>query len=270
MQKKTVHITIIIFLSFIIFEKNINRYISILYTGVTHFFYEYIQLIKNKNNIYKITMEYYKMKKKLIENKFLESEVKFYKQFINNNNTYNKNLVLCQVINIINTKQEKFIIINKGKNDGILQDMVVITNENVILGRICYIYDYFSIVKLLDNEDQYIAGIIDNKVEFMLKGCRLIEDGHMVSIAVDNKKNLIFSNDSIVYTSGKGLIYPPGYIIGILKNNSSYSSHCLQYKVQNSYNLNTLQYCFIIFESNHKKNIDFIMKYYKELLKKDF
>jgi rod shape-determining protein MreC len=260
MQKKTFHIILAVIILLLFFETHINKYVSFVYMSITKYFYQYTKLIQNKKKFYKIIAEINKIKRMNYENHFLKQEIDLYRYFINNGKVFNKNLLLTEVLGYVNTKKEKFIIINKGSEDFISEDMVVITTDNVILGRITVVYDYFSIVKLLDNDDQYIAGIIDKKIEFMIKGQRSQQEYTMNVINVVNKYNLPIENNMLVYTSGKGLVYPAGYCIGVVNCIDSKGAipHII---IKNMYEIDALDYCYIIVPPNHKKNIEFMMQY---------
>lgn len=264
-QKRIGHIIVWIFLVILFFEGSINRYVGIAWVKLSSFCFVYINLFKNKNSFHALLYYYNNLKKMHAENQFLAQEILFYKQFLNNGNTFHKNLLFSEILDMVSTKKEKFIIINRGKNDFIDENMVVVSLDNVVLGRITSVYDCFSIVHLLDNDDQYISGIINQGIKVMLRGSRSIEDGTMEVITINNEYNALLENNMVVYSSGKGLVYPPGYVIGTLVESQSNS---VAWKVKNNYDINTLLYCYVIVPTNHKRNMEFLMKY-KNILNRE-
>ena len=101
------------------------------------------------------------------------------------------------------------IFIDKGKNDGIVQDMVVISGEGLV-GRVREMGETMSKVMLVNDIDSKVGAIVQrNRDQGLLIGtsegkCKLI----YLSLDSDVKKG-----DKIL-TSGMGGIYPKGILIG--------------------------------------------------------
>lgn len=107
------------------------------------------------------------------------------------------------------------ITINKGSRSGITLDMAVITGDGLI-GRVSKVGNNTSEVKLITTND------VNNKISVMIKtnddtiyGIMSGYDNETNSLQVSstNKK---FSNleNSLVYTSGMGGVFPSGILIG--------------------------------------------------------
>ena len=110
------------------------------------------------------------------------------------------------------------ITINKGSKSGIKENMAVVSNKGLI-GKIIKVSSTTSEVKLLTTSD------INNKISVMIKnnndtiygilsGYNLNEN-YLEVTSINKDTNNI--NESFVYTSGMGGIFPSGIIIGKVK-----------------------------------------------------
>lgn len=107
------------------------------------------------------------------------------------------------------------ITINKGKSSGIKEEMAVITGDGLI-GRVSKVGNNTSEVKLITTND------VNNKISVMIKTLddtiygimsSYDSDTNTLQVTSTNKK---FDNleNSLVYTSGMGGVYPSGILIG--------------------------------------------------------
>lgn len=107
------------------------------------------------------------------------------------------------------------ITINKGKSSGIKEDMAVITG-NGLIGKINKVGSTTSEVKLITTNDT------NNKISVMIKtkndtiyGILSGYDENKNTLQVTSvNKTIEIENDSKVYTSGMGGIFPSGILIG--------------------------------------------------------
>lgn len=238
----------------------IQYYFIHIYLAVIKKIHQYSLMYKNNTEIYKLIANYQIYKKKYYEIKFLEKELNVYKNKINNGNTFYKNTLLTEIIGYINNKKEKFIIINRGKIDNIVKNMVLIDNKNCILGKIVEIYDYYSKVLLIDNKDQYISVVFENNIEAILQGNCDEKEKTMKVIHIYNNQNKEIKKDDIVFSSGKGLLFPAGYVIGSIIENDT--SNYLNQKIiiQNDYDLSDNNYCYIIIPTDFKRYLTFFLE----------
>lgn len=181
----------------------------------------------NINNIVKdiVFLPYSFIKDKSIikDTSFLESELANKDKEINE---LKKLLSLSEInsdykiINatVINRNMQYFydeVIINKGKNDGIKEDMAVI-NSFGLIGKTIDVNKNNSVVKLITNadiynmlsvqiqlKDKYIYGILNSYDK---------ETNSFIVEGID--QNVIIEENSLVSTTGLGNIYPSGIIVG--------------------------------------------------------
>ena len=111
------------------------------------------------------------------------------------------------------------ITINKGLNDGIEEDMAVI-NSNGLIGRINKVSKTTSEVKLITTNDTNfkISVMIKTKndtIYGILSGYN--QDNNLLEVISVNK-NIEIDNNSNVYTSGMGGVFPSGILIGTVSN----------------------------------------------------
>jgi len=109
---------------------------------------------------------------------------------------------------------QDFILIDKGKKDGILENMPVITEQKVLIGRISETYEKFSKIMLISNKQSSFDAKILNQEECsgVIKGLgnfNLLLD--LISL-----ENEVYPGDVIV-TSYLGGIFPDNLLVGEVK-----------------------------------------------------
>lgn len=105
------------------------------------------------------------------------------------------------------------IVINKGSSSGIKKDMAVISSDGLV-GKINKVSKTTSEVKLLTTNDknEKISVMIktsDDTIYGIMNG---YQDNYLEITSVN--KNINVDNNSLVYTSGMGGIFPSGILIG--------------------------------------------------------
>ncbi len=117
----------------------------------------------------------------------------------------------------ITGKEDQILLINKGTEDGILKDMPVITEEEVLVGRIIESYGNFSKVMLITNKDSsFDAKILKEDNE-------LTEQDLILGVAKGTEKSLLIDlipkekevkRGDLVGTSSKSGLFPGGLLVG--------------------------------------------------------
>lgn len=114
------------------------------------------------------------------------------------------------------------LIIDKGKNDGIVVDMAVV-NENGLIGRISKVNKLTSEIKLITTNDvnSKISVVIENNKENIYGIMNGYDsDKNLLSITLTTK-NIDIIEGSIVKTTGMGGVFPSGIIIGEVVSSKS-------------------------------------------------
>lgn len=147
-------------------------------------------------------------------NQELKSEIEELKKLNNLSSTLTNFNSLSAVV-IERNKMYWFnsIVINKGSSSGIKKDMAVISSDGLI-GKINKVSKTTSEVKLLTTNDknEKISVMIktsDDTIYGIMNG---YQDNYLEITSVN--KNINVDNNSLVYTSGMGGIFPSGILIG--------------------------------------------------------
>ncbi|MBR5782563.1 MAG: rod shape-determining protein MreC [Bacteroidales bacterium] len=191
----------------------------------------------------------------------LDHNAKLMSQLHNNNDTsliqdYTKDDYRFIPANVINNSiyhANNFLLIDKGRKDGIKKDMGVIC-ENGIVGKVANVsYNYASVISMLHPYSVVSARFSDNQ--------------HLANVTWENKdyrfgtvKDIPLhlqpqKGDSLV-TSGFSNIYPADIMIGTIEEMiDSKSKDFNTAKIRFSTNFSTLRHVFII-ENLHQTEID--------------
>lgn len=222
------------------------------------------KMIKNKidsahekNNLYK---KYKKLKKKSDEvnmikasNKNLESEVKKLQDVLDLNNLLSDKVECNATVvsrNIGYWYDE--LTIDKGKKDGVLKDMAVITSKGLI-GRIIKVSNHYSTVKLLSNDN------MDNKISVKIS----VNDGYVYGLIskYDSKintytvegisQNVDIPEGADVVTTGMGTTFPSGLLIGKVKKITTDNFDLSKVvEVESAVNFNDIDYVTVLKREN--------------------
>ncbi|MBU2635354.1 rod shape-determining protein MreC [Patescibacteria group bacterium] len=106
---------------------------------------------------------------------------------------------------------QDFILIDKGAKDAVTEDMPVITQQRVLIGRISEVYEGFSKVMLISHKESSFDAKVDN-ISGVIRGqgnFRILFD------LILREENL--SQGDIVVTSVLGRIFPEGLLVGRIK-----------------------------------------------------
>ncbi len=146
-------------------------------------------------------------------------------------------LALAQVIG--KDISQDSILINKGVQDGLLKNMPIITEQNVLVGRVSEVYDRFSKVMLISHKDSSLdagLGIVRGQGNF-----NLLFD-------LIPREQEIFQED-IVVTNGLDNDFPKGLLVGQIKEvKKSDLEPFQQAEIEPAFNISRLEKVFIILE----------------------
>ncbi|MEA3272929.1 MAG: rod shape-determining protein MreC [Patescibacteria group bacterium] len=107
------------------------------------------------------------------------------------------------------------IIINKGKRDGITNNLPVITKSGILIGKIIKVTQLTSTVLLLSDGNSKIAGMVQNSD----KTIGLIKGGYGLGVRMELiPQTEIIETDEIVITSGAEPEIPKGLLIGTVES----------------------------------------------------
>ena len=217
-------IWIIIFLVFAIvilnfFQKEIRGFIYSFSEPVQKFFWVKGQGISNSlGGILNVGSAAKKISDLETENQKLLSEITLLNSLRDENETLRKALdfrlkdnfkfAFAEIIS--KDIEEDSITINKGTADGLAEGMPVITESNVLLGKISEVYKRSSKVMLISNKKSSLEAKIQNKeIQGVLEG----EGNLSMSLRILPQEKEITGGDLAITTSLGG-IFPENLLIG--------------------------------------------------------
>ncbi|WP_125152608.1 rod shape-determining protein MreC [Clostridium rectalis] len=195
--------------------------------------------LKNKNIELETKAQGYDVLKS--ENESLREVLNFKKQ----NEKYN--FVGCDIVDKSGGSFLDEFVINKGKNDGIEKQMLVITNEGVV-GQIVSVGSNWSIMQILSDENMAIRAKIDSTGENVgiVKGFKDSSNKQLSKLYYLPLNCKIKVGDSIS-TSGLGGLYPKGIRIGKVIDIEEDKGKVMKNAVIEPYaNLNKLEEVFVV------------------------
>lgn len=195
----------------------------------------------------------------LIKNNQLNQKIKNLERLINNyknqeihyqnleklarlKNEYNYDILPARIVLKDNMDWSKTIIINRGRRDGLMPNMAVISGAGLVGKIIDAGYAYSRVLLLIDNTFKVGARLRNSRFAGLLEG-----KGMNKLILNYLPRETIFNKNEEVVTSGLGGIFPPGYLIGTVE-----SSHYEEYgfykyiTVKPAVNFNTLDYVAVV------------------------
>ncbi len=115
---------------------------------------------------------------------------------------------------ILRNTDEDFLLINKGKLDGIEKGMTVMNFQNVLVGRIVEVYDKTSKVLLISDQDtKFSVEVKGEKINGLLRG---IGQGRVLLDLVPKEEEL--SSGDLISTAGLEGGFPQGLLVGKIKD----------------------------------------------------
>ena len=169
-----------------------------------------------------------KYKEVLEENKHLQAENIKYEQVVAYNNELldenerlrkilgmkeeNKLDIKVAKVNFRNQNNlyERFFI-DLGSKDGMAPNMIVLTGDNKLIGKIGKVYNDYSVVDMITGENSNVSALSESNMLGIVKGSN--EDDGTLYFEPNTFQNILQVGEKI-YTSGISDIYPKGLYIG--------------------------------------------------------
>ncbi len=152
--------------------------------------------------------------------------------------------ILAEVVNKSITSRNNYITINRGAKQGIKKGMGVIGSSGVV-GIVWNVSENFSSIQSILHEDTRITSSIEDTPYFG----PLIWEGKDPSVVTltDIPNQLNLKPKARVITSGLGVIFPKGILIGnVLKGGIKGGGSFLDISVKLATNFYALQYVYVI------------------------
>ncbi len=152
--------------------------------------------------------------------------------------------ILAEVVNKSITSRNNYITINRGAKQGIKKGMGVIGSSGVV-GIVWNVSENFSSIQSILHEDTRITSSIENTPYFG----PLIWEGKNPNVVTltDIPNQLNLKPKARVITSGLGVIFPKGILIGnVLRGGIKGGGSFLDISVKLATNFYALQYVYVI------------------------
>jgi len=165
---------------------------------------KYLKEKIEQSNLYKL-----KSKKLEIENNILRKELSLLPPALDN-------YVFVKVTADTQTRYNKTIIINAGKNMDIRKGDAALTFKGLI-GSVFEVYEKYSRVLLISDINSKIpVRVGESNIKAIISGNNTTKIDLLYL-----KENLSFNDNDLVYTSGDGGYFNPGIPVGILRKENS-------------------------------------------------
>lgn len=186
------------------------------------------RIYKIGTNIQETSDAITKYKEVLEENKRLQGENIKYEQVVAYNNELldenerlrkilgmkqeNKLDIKVAKVNFRNQNNlyERFFI-DLGSKDGMIPNMIVLTGDNKLIGKIDKVYSDYSVVNMITGENSNVSALSESNMLGIVKGSN--EDDGTLYFEPNTFQNILQVGEK-VYTSGISDIYPKGLYIG--------------------------------------------------------
>lgn len=212
-------IILLVFLNFRNFLDGIKNIVFKILGTFVHFFKKIIEafvnfiklifqirIIQEENN--KLKNENLILISKLINDENLLDNYKDLERQFGLRSGYRFKLVPANVLGADFQETGEFLIINKGKNDGLEPDMPVVI-DNVLIGKIFQIHTDYSSVILINDDSIKVAAKTQN---FNASGVTKSENGQIFIDLISKDKKL--EEGDVVFTSGRDGVFPANLILG--------------------------------------------------------
>ena len=151
-------------------------------------------------------------------------------------------LLLVDVISRDISKDE--LVINKGKKDGVVSGMPVLTDHKALFGKVSEVYDQFSRVTIISSKNSSFDAEIhdDEEVAGVVKG-----RGNLTLMMDLLPKDKEYKEGDIVVTTSLGGVYPAGILVGRLgKVSKNDVEPSYQAEIRSAFSINETETLFVV------------------------
>src|ERR1700727_950979 len=158
--------------------------------------------------------------------------------------------VPAQVIGSSGSDLSQSIYIDKGSNDGIAQDMAVITAGGIV-GKVLRAYPSTSLVLMINDQSSGVGALLEkSRLQGVLRGT---PDGELVLERVMSDEQV--SPGETVLSSGGDQIFPKGLPVGTISRVSPGKDLFLNIHVRPSANLSHLEEVLVVTEKQEREPV---------------
>jgi len=230
-SKKYLAIVIVLILGLVFlniipgFTKNLGNFVFRLFSPIERFFigtgnkisgfFDMLVSIKNlntENN--RLKQKNLELETEIVKLKEVERENQILKEGLRISIEKQLNLELAIVVGKDIQGPQEWILINKGNNNGLREDMPIISEEFALVGRISEVMPDFSKVILITNKESVVAALIEGERSQGL--VKKEEKGKLFMDFIPRNEKLELAK--MVLTSGMDNIFPKGILVGKIES----------------------------------------------------
>jgi rod shape-determining protein MreC len=193
-----------------------------------------------KDQIEKMRLDQVRLNEDAIQAHRLQSLLAFKEQFI-------EKTVAAQVIGSSGSDLSRSIYIDKGSNDGIAQDMAVITAGGIV-GKVLRVYPATSLVLMINDQSSGVGVLLEkSRLQGVLRGT---PNGEVILERVMSDEQV--APGEIVLSSGGDQIFPKGLPVGTVSAVSPGREMFLSIKVKPAADLSRLEEVLVVTEKQER------------------
>lgn len=181
------------------------------------------------------------LKSQIVELKELEKENSFLRDALNMDLQEEFQLLLANLIS--KDVDGDFIVINKGLKDGVFKNMVLISQEKVLLGRVEEVFENFSRARLItDKKSSFPAEIQESNVTGIVRG----EGNFKLSFDLISQEVSIAKGEKVT-TAALENIFPKALFVGEIERIEKSDLQPFQKaRIRPAFDLKNLEILFVI------------------------
>lgn len=183
-------------------------------------FSSFISELKNITNLAKENLVLKDQNRNLLFQLSSRSELKeqneFFRKALNIGHAKEYGSIDAGIFNVSFTSDGHYVLVNRGSDDGVKKEDIIVTSSGVLVGQIAAVSDHFSRAGLITNSDFKVTVRLLNKETVGISHGMLSDEVWLDFISQDDD----VVKDDIVVTSGNDL-FPPGLIVGVIDKISS-------------------------------------------------
>jgi rod shape-determining protein MreC len=158
--------------------------------------------------------------------------------------------VAAQVIGSSGSDLSKAIYIDKGSNDGVAQDMPVITASGVV-GKVLRVYPSTSLVLLINDQSSGVGALLEkSRLQGVVHGT---PNGELMLEHIMSDEKV--APGEIVLSSGGDQIFPKGFPIGTVTHVSPGKEMFLNIKVKPAADMNRLEEVLVVTAKQERESV---------------
>jgi rod shape-determining protein MreC len=196
-----------------------------------------------KETIQKMQLRQVRLSEDAAQAQRLQSLLSFKEQII-------EHTVAAQVIGSSGSDLSRSIYLDKGSNDGIGQDMAVIT-ANGVVGKVLRVYPSTSLVLLINDQSSGVGALLEkSRLQGVVRGTA---NGELSLDHVMSDEQV--SPGETVLSSGGDQIFPKGLPVGTVTRVSPDKEMFLNIKVKPTADLNRLEEVLVVTEKREEQPV---------------